>query len=119
MDIFASGNPEFNRLIQQMVRKADQVDFLDKLLRDQMVTVLRNERKEKEYFIDTFKTVRDEINRHLQIAKTPGIPPMKESLIDAANYSLEGGWQAPETHSDLGNGREGIWTAGILPSCRC
>ncbi|MFB4324191.1 polyprenyl synthetase family protein [Priestia sp. BR_2] len=90
MDIFASGNPEFNRLIQHMVSKADQVDFLDKLLRDQMVTVLRNERKEKDYFIDTFKSVRDEINQHLQIDKTPGIPPMKESLIDAANYSLEG-----------------------------
>lgn len=90
MDVFASGNPEFNRLIQHMVSKADQVDFLDKLLRDQMVTVLRNERKEKDYFIDTFKSVRDEINQHLQIDKTPGIPPMKESLIDAANYSLEG-----------------------------
>ncbi|MGG4106352.1 polyprenyl synthetase family protein [Paenibacillus lautus] len=90
MDIFASGNPEFNRLIQQMVLKADQVDFFDKLLRDQMVTVLRNERKEKDLFIDTFKTVRNEINNSLKIAKLPGIPTMKESLIDAANYTLEG-----------------------------
>lgn len=90
MDIFASGNPEFNRLVQQMVRTADQVDFFDKLLRDQMVTVLRNERKEKDYFIDTIKTVRNEINNSLQIAKPLGIPPMKESLIDAANYTLEG-----------------------------
>ena len=55
-----------------------------------MVTVLRNERKEKDFFIDTFKTVRSEINNSLQIAKLPGIPPMKESLIDAANYTLEG-----------------------------
>ena len=31
MDIFASGNPEFNRLVQRMVRTADQVDFFDKL----------------------------------------------------------------------------------------
>ncbi|MEC0207315.1 polyprenyl synthetase family protein [Paenibacillus lautus] len=90
MDIFASGMPEFNRLIQQMVRKADQVDFFDKLLRDQMVMVLRNERKEKDFFIETFKTVRNEINNSLQIAKSPSIPPMKVSLIDAANYTLEG-----------------------------
>ena len=73
-----------------MVRTADQVDFFDKLLRDQMVTVLRNERKEKDYFIDTIKTVRNEINNCLQIAKPLDIPPMKESLIDAANYTLEG-----------------------------
>lgn len=90
MEIFASGNPEFNELIQHMVRKADQVDFLDKLLRDQIVSMLRNERKEKEYFIDTFKTVREEINRNLQIDKAPGIPSMKATLIDAANYTLEG-----------------------------
>ncbi|MGZ9584335.1 polyprenyl synthetase family protein [Paenibacillus marinisediminis] len=90
MDIFASGNPEFNRLIQQMVQKADDVDFFDKLLRDQMVTALRNNRSEKDEFIETIKSVRDQINEHLQIPDLKGIPPMKESLIDAANYSLEG-----------------------------
>jgi geranylgeranyl pyrophosphate synthase len=90
MEVFTLGDPEFNRLIQQMVRKADNVDFFDKLLRDQMVTVLKNERKEKEYFIETIKTIRHQINNQLQITKLDGIPPMKDSLIDAANYSLEG-----------------------------
>jgi geranylgeranyl pyrophosphate synthase len=90
VEVFASGNPEFNRLLQHMVRKADDVDFFDKLLRDQMVTVLKNDRKEKENFLDTVKTVRHQINNLLQIPKPNGTPPMNESLIDAANYSLEG-----------------------------
>ena len=38
MELFASGNPEFNKVIQNMVRKADDVDFFDKLLRDHMIT---------------------------------------------------------------------------------
>ena len=48
-----------------MVRKADDVDFFDKLLRDHMITILKNERKEQEEFIDTIETVRDQINQHL------------------------------------------------------
>ncbi|KGE17035.1 polyprenyl synthetase family protein [Paenibacillus wynnii] len=90
MGIFAAGNPEFNRLVQYMVRKADDVDFFDKLLRDQMVTILKNNQKEKEDFQDTIKNVRQQINNQLQITKANGISPMKETLIDAANYSLEG-----------------------------
>lgn len=90
MEIFASGNPEFHRLIGQMVRKAEDVDFFDKLLRDQMNTFLKNDQREKEDFQDTIKTVRDQINNLLQIPKNTGSPPMKEPLIDSANYSLEG-----------------------------
>ncbi|OKP78516.1 geranyl transferase [Paenibacillus sp. P3E] len=90
MEIFASGNPEFNQLVQQMVRKADQVDFFDKLLRDQINTDLKNNRKEKEDFQRTVHTVRDQINELLKIPRPDGIPPMKESLIEAANYSLTG-----------------------------
>ena len=47
MDIFASGNPAFNRIIQQMVKKAEDVDFFDKLLRDHILSLLRKERKER------------------------------------------------------------------------
>lgn len=82
--------PDFNRLVQQMVNKAEDVDFFDKLLRDQLLTVLTNDRKEKDAFLDTVETVRSEINRALPIPKADGILPMKEPLIDAANYSLEG-----------------------------
>jgi geranylgeranyl pyrophosphate synthase len=90
MDIFACGGSEFNRLIQYLVQKADDVDFLDKLFRDQLVTFLKEERKEKEHFLETIKTAREQINNTLRIAKAEGMPPMKETLIDAANYSLEG-----------------------------
>ncbi|MFE6073708.1 polyprenyl synthetase family protein [Paenibacillus sp. NPDC057886] len=90
MNIFASGQPEFNRLIQQMVRKADDVDFLDKLLRDQVIIQLQNDKQEKQDFLDTIRTVREQINIELQISKPSGLPEMKETLIDAANYSLQG-----------------------------
>lgn len=90
MDIFFSGQPEFNRLIQHMVQKADNVEFYDKLLRDQMVTMLRNDRLEKEQFAETLSAVRDQINGQLPIPKPSEGPPMKETLIDAVNYSLQG-----------------------------
>ncbi|CCI70386.1 geranyltranstransferase [Paenibacillus polymyxa M1] len=90
MEIFASGNPEFKRLVQKMVGKAEDVDFFDKLLRDQMITHLKNDSREKEDFMNTVKTVRDQINNQLKITKPSGIEAMKEQLIDAANYSLEG-----------------------------
>lgn len=90
MGILASGLGDYNLLIQQMVQKADNVDFFDKLLRDQMVHVLRNDRREKDQFFDTLSKVQQQINELLQIPKPDGIPPMKGSLIDAANYSLVG-----------------------------
>ncbi|WP_144552226.1 polyprenyl synthetase family protein [Bacillus sp. X1(2014)] len=86
MKLFAYGNPTFNRVIQKMVRKADDVDFFDKLLRDHMITTLRNQRNEQEIFKDTVETIRKEINHILKIPKTEDVEP----LIDAANYSLEG-----------------------------
>ena len=90
MGIFSSGHPEFNRLIQHMVRRADNVDFFDKLLRDQMVTTLKNDRQEKDNFHQTLETARQQINDILPIVKPNDISPMQEPLIDAANYSLEG-----------------------------
>jgi geranylgeranyl pyrophosphate synthase len=83
MKLFFSGNPKFNRVIQNMVWKADDVDFFDKLLRDHMITTLKNERKEREGFLDI---VRKEINHILKIPKIEEV----EQIIDAANYSLEG-----------------------------
>lgn len=86
MQLFAAGNPAFNRVIQKMVRKADDVDFFDKLLRDHMIITLRNQRNEQEIFKDTVESIRSEINQILKIHKTKDVEP----LIDAANYSLEG-----------------------------
>lgn len=91
MGIFASGTPGFNRLIEKMVRKAEDVDFFDKLLRDHMITMLKNERREQEVFLDTIETARVEINSILNITKIDNVSLIKEPIIDAANYSLESG----------------------------
>ena len=72
-----------------MVRKADDVDFFDKLLRDHMITNLKSERKEQEDFLDTIETVRNQINDVLPISEIGNASSMREPIIDAANYSLE------------------------------
>lgn len=90
MEQFAFGNPKFSSLIQKLVRKADDVDFFDKLLRDHMITTLKNERKEQEEFLHTIETIRTEINNILKISKNENFPLMNEQIIEAANYSLEG-----------------------------
>ncbi len=89
MGLFASGNPAFNKVIQKMVRKADDVEFFDKLLRDHMITILKNERKEQEDFSDTIESVRNQINNLLTIPEIENASLLKEPIIDAANYSLE------------------------------
>ncbi|MGM9923624.1 MAG: polyprenyl synthetase family protein [Bacillus sp. (in: firmicutes)] len=90
MGIFAGGSPAFNRVIQELVKKADDVDFFDKLLRDHMLANLRKERQEREAFSDIVETVRREIDNLLQIKESESVPFMKEPIIEAANYSLEG-----------------------------
>lgn len=90
MKLFCSGSPNFNNLIQKMVKKADDVDFFDKLLRDHIITILKNERKEQEDFLDTIEIVRHQINGILKIPKNENASLMKDPIVDAANYSLEG-----------------------------
>lgn len=90
MNLFTSGIPNFNRVVQKMVRKADDVDFFDKLLRDHMLTTLKNERKEQDDFLDKIETIRDEINNTLYIPGNGNVSMMNDPIIDAANYSLEG-----------------------------
>jgi geranylgeranyl pyrophosphate synthase len=90
MDIFSSGNPTFNQVIQNMVQKADDVDFFDKLLRDHMIKNLKNERKEQEYFSDTVDHVRIQVNNILTIPKSEDISLSQDPVVEAANYSLAG-----------------------------
>lgn len=120
MNIFASGNPEFNRLVQHIVRKAEDVDFFDKLLRDQLINHLKTERMEKDSFIETIRTVREQINNQLQIKKPDAIPPMKETLIDAANYSLAGDGKRirPILTWVMGVHEYGLQASAIVPLLR-
>lgn len=88
MGLFATGNPKFNQLIQKMIEKADDVDFFDKLLRDHIITILKNEQKERADFLETIETVRNQINNTLKISGNDDL--VQSPIIDAANYSLEG-----------------------------
>jgi hypothetical protein len=88
---FASGNPLFNDVIQTMVRKADDVDFFDKLLRDRVLTILKNEKAEKEAFSNTMKNVGKQIDGILNIPINWNDPLQNQTIVDAANYSLESG----------------------------
>lgn len=90
MEIFSFGHPELQQLIQFMVRKAEDVDFFDKLLRDQLLAVMKTHHKEKEDFFELVQTARVHINDLLPISKPAKMPAEKELLIDTANYSLEG-----------------------------
>ena len=90
MELLTSDMPTFNGVIQQMVRKADDVDFFDKLLRDHMITMLKNEKKEQEDFLDQVENIRNQINANLHIPKKESNPLLHEPIVNAANYSLEG-----------------------------
>ncbi|NWQ44377.1 polyprenyl synthetase family protein [Bacillus sp. EB106-08-02-XG196] len=87
MELFSSGNSNFNTIIQKMAAKADDVDFFDKLLRDHMITNLKNERKEQEEFLELIENVRSQINHLLPIPKDDTFNGL---IVEAANYSLEG-----------------------------
>ncbi|SFS54713.1 polyprenyl synthetase family protein [Paenibacillus sp. 453mf] len=120
MQIFSSGHPEFNKLIQYMVDKAEDVDFFDKLLRDEMLNVMKHDQSEKEKFLETLKSAQNEINRVLEITKPEGISSMKEPLIDAANYSLEGGGKRlrPLLAWVMGVNEYGLEYPSIIPLLR-
>ena len=90
MNLLASGNPKFNKLIQTMVRKANDVDFFDKLLRDHIFSILKNERAEQADFLDTIESLRNQLNSSLRIPQQEQISLIKEPIIEAANYMLEG-----------------------------
>ncbi|MFJ5622876.1 polyprenyl synthetase family protein [Peribacillus loiseleuriae] len=120
MALFAPENPDFNHVIQKMVQKADDVDFFDKLLRDHMLTILKNERKEREDFLETIETVRNQINSILHISKTDHVSLMNESIIDAANYSLEGDGKRlrPIVTWVMGVNEFGLASSAIVPLLR-
>lgn len=90
MAVFKTGDPELNQLIRQLVEKAENVDFFDKLLRDQLLAKIKNERQEREQFSETVNTARAAINGMLKISTDEKSQTIHENIIEAANYSLEG-----------------------------
>lgn len=90
MELFAPGDLKFNKVIQTMVRKADDVDFFDKLLRDHIIIILKNEREEREDFLDAIESLRNQLTNILSIPQKEYALLIEEPIIDAANYILEG-----------------------------
>lgn len=88
MALFDFGEPKFTQLIQQLVHKADDVDFFDKLLRDHIISILKNQQQEREDFFHMVDMVRTQINNSLAIAEGDSLP--QDIITTAANYSLEG-----------------------------
>ncbi|MDD2233771.1 MAG: polyprenyl synthetase family protein [Desulfitobacteriaceae bacterium] len=91
MLLFTPADSKFNDIVQNMVSKADGVDFLDKLLCDRMITMLKKERAEREAFTDTIKNIGRQISGMMSIPKTFSNPLLNQTIVNAANYSLEGG----------------------------
>lgn len=119
MGILLGENPEFNRLIQHVVGKAEDVDFFDKLVRDQWLTVMKNERKEKEIFFDQLEKARQRINDLLRISR-PELPSVQQLLFDTANYSLEGSGKRirPILAWVMGVNEYGLQAAALAPIFR-
>lgn len=117
MKIFAPKDVKFNSLIQNIVGKADDVDFFDKLLRDYIINILRSQRKEQEEFLDTVKDIRNQINNMLNIPKIESYYLTKEPIIDAANFSLEGDGKRlrPIVTWVMGVNEYGLKKSAIIP----
>lgn len=120
MELFSLKDKKFSHLIQKMVDKADDVDFFDKLLRDQMITNLKKERVEQEDFLDTIKEVRKEINAGLAISKSSGNHLIDEPIVAAANYSLAGDGKRlrPIITWIMAVNKYGLKTSEIMPLLR-
>ncbi|SFM33700.1 Geranylgeranyl pyrophosphate synthase [Gracilibacillus orientalis] len=85
-----SVSPSFDSFLQKVVERTKNVAFFDKLIRDKMVETLQQQEKEKVRFRKTIEGARDAINQLLMIKKTDQKAIVNHSIMDAANYSLQG-----------------------------
>lgn len=90
MKVFMKNHPDFYKMIQTLVNKAENVEFFDKLLRDEMIDHIKKERKGKKQFYRKMRDVQQRINETLLIDKK-NQTLVDERIIEAANYSLESG----------------------------
>ena len=119
MNLFTENIPSFNKIVQYMVEKSDDVDFFDKLLRDHMITVLKENRIEQEEFRNKVKEIRTPINKLLPIV-SPEWEKGKDVITKAANYSLEGDGKRlrPVLTWFMGIDEYGLDKAAIVPLLR-
>lgn len=117
MGILTKDFPVFNRLLQQMVEKSDDVDFFDKLLRDHMISILKENHREQEAFSEMIQSIRVSIDNMLPI--TENVQLKKDIVTEAANYSLTGNGKRlrPVITSFIGEKEWGLDNAQIAPCC--
>lgn len=92
MDLFTKRISRFNVMLQRLVRTASDVDFFDKLLRDELLNSINSDRVQQEEFRSLSIEVRERLNQELPLteASTGKETGDSTSLITAANYSLAG-----------------------------
>lgn len=92
MDLFTKRISKFNVMLQHLVRTASDVDFFDKLLRDEMLNSIKSDRVQQEEFWSFSREVKERLNKELPLteASTGKENGDSTSLVSAANYSLTG-----------------------------
>ncbi|MCF3943602.1 polyprenyl synthetase family protein [Oceanobacillus alkalisoli] len=94
MKVFAPKDPTFWEYVQKLTKRIDDVDFLDKLIRDHMIGNYKQEEKEKQEFVGKVKELRTMIDEILQVEETNQLTEASKvgiPIVEAANYSLESG----------------------------
>lgn len=120
MKRWTADSAEFHHYVHELVSRADDVDFFDKLLRDQMVESLKRDREEQVLFQERVEQTREEIRSHLQLASSSDEPPISELLMQTVNYSLNGDGKLlrPILASVMGVHEYGLDASAIAPLLR-
>lgn len=84
------GNPKFLRLVKKMTDAAQDLEFLDHQLGEQLYEIFQKEKQTQQEFSSTIKTVRHEINSLLEIPPIQEDALLRESITEAVNYALRG-----------------------------
>lgn len=117
MSWFPLDDLSFSKLIQSQVDQATDVDFLDKLLRDQILEELKKDREGQEWFEKSIKDKQKQLNQYLSISLDETKQGVNDFLIEAANYSLSGDGKRirPIIAWVMGVEEYGLSSTAILP----
>lgn len=119
MKVFMKNQPSYYAFIESLMKKAQNVDFFDKLVRDEMIAHLKREHEGKERFYNKMKVVQQRMNEWLPIEKK-NEERLDDRIIEAANYSLESGGKRlrPALSYLLGETVYGLHERDLIPLCK-
>lgn len=87
LTVFKLENKELMELINDLVDRAENVEFFDKMLRDNIILNFKKDGLERDEFKETVENLRKDINDNLQV-KEKTIE--NDRIVEASNYSLKG-----------------------------